>query len=213
MVKKVGPWRKELYKGCWSIKFPSRGSLCRWQRQQHSFAQPGWPGTALPWRTEFQGLFIAETQSTFQQGEFPCPCRLSCEGFWAEHCSPSPWRDGPWLCSSAWFTSPSCSWPASDKHPRLHPKPTAPNHQILYLPSQKRYLIMQISPPLQSPPQAMPGANQQLIWAVSELQCWQHLQILATGSFEQFLLCLHRPPDPLTLKDWNRHTRAWCAND
>lgn len=63
------------------------------------------------------------------------------------------------------------------------------------------------------PPQAVSGANWQLVWAVSELQRWRHLQTRATGYFEQFLLCLRRPPDPLTLKDWNCHTRAWCAND
>lgn len=40
----IEPMEKRMYKGCWSMKSPTRGSLCRWQRQQRSCTQPAWLG-------------------------------------------------------------------------------------------------------------------------------------------------------------------------
>lgn len=206
MVKQLSPWGKGCIKDAEVWNRPP-GAACAGDRDSSAPvpSQAGWGQPCL------EGLSLKFFLLLRRRAHFGLPC----EGFWAEHGSPSPWREGVWLWpgSSAWFTGPSCSWLASAKHPRRHPKPPAPNPQAIYLPSQKHQLIAQISPPLQSPPS--PGCvwSWQLVWAVSELQRWRHLQTRATGYFEQFLLCLRRPPDPLTLKDWNCHTRAWCAND
>lgn len=151
-------WRKESYKGFWSILFLNWG---RWQGRQHSFTQRGWQRDSLALKDWVSGSFYCWDTERISVGHFPCPCRSSCEGLWASHYSPSPWREGAWLwlCSSTWFTASSCSGLVSAEHSRQHSKSTAPNHQTIYLPSQRPYLIMQISPPLQSSLQVMAGAN------------------------------------------------------